>query len=122
MAIQTLAAFGAALRKGHEAVDRLAAGTNVTIDLSIPDGRDAIAELGELGIHAKFVERPHVDVRAIRQRLDLTQSEFAIRFGLELDTVQNWEQGRNKPDPAATVLLKVIEQNPEAVDAALAAR
>lgn len=67
-----------------------------------------------------MLERPVVDVREVRQALNLSQKEFAIRFGLELDTIQNWEQGRYNPDPAAMVLLKVIQRHPEAVDAALA--
>jgi len=120
-AIKTIAGFGTSLRRGSETLDRIARGEIVAIELLVPDGRDAVAELGALGVAARIVEQPDVDLRAIRQRLALTQAEFAIRFGLELDTAQNWEQGRNSPDPAARVLLKVIEQNPEAVDAALAA-
>jgi putative transcriptional regulator len=34
--------------------------------------------------------------------------------------MNNWEQGRRKPDPAARVLLQVIEKNPDAVRQALA--
>lgn len=119
--IQTIASFGTSLRKASETLDRIARGEAVAIELVVPKGRDILAELSKLGVGVQVVERPRVDVRTIRQRLDLTQAEFAIRFGLELDTVQNWEQGRYSPDPAATVLLKVIEQNPGAVDAALAA-
>lgn len=116
-----LRSLGHSLKKAHEILDRLAAGQSVPTELVVPDGRDVTAELHELGVQMKTLERPRVDIRAIRQGLGLTQPEFAIRFGLELDTVQNWEQGRNSPDPAASVLLKVIEKNPEAVDAALAA-
>lgn len=61
-----------------------------------------------------------VDVRAIRQQLNLSQREFAQRFGFSLDALQNWEQGRRFPDSTARVLLKVIERNHEAVEAALA--
>jgi putative transcriptional regulator len=32
--------------------------------------------------------------------------------------MNNWEQGRRKPDPAARLLLKVIEETPEAVEKA----
>jgi DNA-binding transcriptional regulator YiaG len=42
-----------------------------------------------------------------------------MRFGFELDTIQNWEQGRNAPDAQTQVLLKVIETHPEIVDEAL---
>ena len=62
----------------------------------------------------------HVDVRAIRQRLGMSQGEFARRFGFSVDSLQNWEQGRRFPDGYARVLLRVIEHNPRAVEDALA--
>ena len=42
-----------------------------------------------------------VDVRAVRERLGLSQAKFASRFGFALDAVRNWEQGRRQPDVAA---------------------
>ncbi len=60
-----------------------------------------------------------VDVRAIRQRLGLTQEEFAVRFGFSKANVQNWEQGHRTPTGSARVLLTVIEREPEAVERAL---
>jgi putative transcriptional regulator len=62
-----------------------------------------------------------VDVRAIRERLGMSQAKFAKSFGLELSTVQNWEHGRRHPEGAARVLLRVIEREPEAVQRALTA-
>jgi len=61
-----------------------------------------------------------VDVAAIRRRLGLSQAEFASRFGFKLDALQNWEQGRRRPEGAARALLRVIEREPEAVQRALA--
>ena len=61
-----------------------------------------------------------IDVTAIRTRLGLSQAEFAARFGFKLDAVQNWEQGRRRPDGAARAFLRVIEREPEAVQRALA--
>jgi putative transcriptional regulator len=61
-----------------------------------------------------------VDVAAIRKRLGLSQGEFAARFGFKLDAVQNWEQGRRRPDGAARAFLRVIEREPAAVQRALA--
>lgn len=61
-----------------------------------------------------------VDVAAIRKRLGLSQGEFAIRFGFKLDALQNWEQGRRRPDGAARAFLRVIEREPAAVRRALA--
>jgi transcriptional regulator with XRE-family HTH domain len=61
-----------------------------------------------------------IDVVAIRTRLGLSQDEFATRFGFKLDALQNWEQGRRRPDGAARAFLRVIEREPEAVARALA--
>lgn len=58
-------------------------------------------------------------VRALRQKLKLTQEEFAARFHLPLGTVRDWEQGAHRPDKAAQVLLTVIAKDPDAVARAL---
>jgi putative transcriptional regulator len=58
-------------------------------------------------------------VRALRQKLKLTQEEFAARFHLPLGTVRDWEQGAHRPDKAAQVLLMVIARDPDAVARAL---
>ena len=62
-----------------------------------------------------------IDVKAIRQKLRLTQEAFAQRFGFSPATVRDWEQRRRQPEQAARILLMVIAHNPEAVDQALAA-
>ena len=61
-----------------------------------------------------------VDVATIRKRLGLSQADFAMRFGFKLDAVQNWEQGRRRPEGAARAFLRVIEREPAAVRRALA--
>lgn len=58
-------------------------------------------------------------VRALRQKLKLTQQEFAARFHLPLGTVRDWEQGAHRPDKAAQVLLTVIARDQDAVASAL---
>jgi putative transcriptional regulator len=62
-----------------------------------------------------------VDVKAIRRKLGMTQAEFARSFGFGLDAVQNWEQGRRRPEGAARAFLKVIDREPDTVRRALAA-
>jgi putative transcriptional regulator len=62
-----------------------------------------------------------IDVHAIRKRLGLSQAEFAARFGIPPGTLRDWEQGRRIPQGPARVLLKVIENDPKAVERALAA-
>lgn len=61
------------------------------------------------------------DVRAIRDSLNKSQTEFAMMIGVSVATLRNWEQGRRVPDGPAQALLRVAAQNPEAVAAALSA-
>jgi putative transcriptional regulator len=61
-----------------------------------------------------------INVRAMRLKLGMTQRTFAMRYGLTLARVRDWEQGRSEPDGAARAYLKVIEREPEAVERALA--
>ena len=63
-----------------------------------------------------------VDVKAIRRRLGLSQRQFSERFGFRVDAVQNWEQGRRRPEGAARALLTVIDREPDAVRRALASK
>jgi putative transcriptional regulator len=60
-----------------------------------------------------------IDVRAMRRRLGMTQEAFALRYGLSIARVRDWEQGRSSPDGAVRAYLMVIEKEPEAVERAL---
>jgi putative transcriptional regulator len=87
---------------------------------------EALLEGVEIMAGRKDAARVHlapgsVDVRAIRDRLGLSQPEFASRFGFALATVRDWEQGRRQPEQAARTLLLVIDRTPAAVTEALAA-
>jgi putative transcriptional regulator len=59
--------------------------------------------------------RAHLDVRAIRTKLKMSQDVFAARFGILPSTLRDWEQNRRHPDGAARVLLMVIDKEPDAV-------
>ncbi|MGH9323156.1 MAG: NadS family protein [Vicinamibacteria bacterium] len=61
------------------------------------------------------------DIKAVRERLGVSQSEFALMIGVSVSTLQNWEQGRRQPEGPARALLKVAAENPEAVAEALSA-
>lgn len=75
------------------------------------------ADVSQYRIHV-----PHtVDVRKIRKALNLTQHEFASRYGFGLARVRDWEQQRSHPDAALRAYLLVIAKKPEAVDEALQA-
>jgi DNA-binding transcriptional regulator YiaG len=79
---------------------------------------DLVRELQKAGIAARRLAHGSVDVRAARLALGMTQEQFALRFGFDLDALQNWEQGRRTPDKAIASYLRVIERLPR--EAALA--
>ena len=60
-----------------------------------------------------------VDVKAIRNRLGMTQAKFSDTFGFSLDAIKHWEGGRRTPEAPARTLLTVIDRNPTAVLKAL---
>ena len=60
-----------------------------------------------------------IDVKAIRTRLDMTQEEFAGRFGFSVNTLRHWEQGSRQPEGPTRAYLLVIERAPLAVQQAL---
>ena len=69
---------------------------------------------GEREASRRFeIESPNV--RLIRERFDLSQSEFAGMLGVSIKTLQNWEQGRRAPRGAARVLLQVAARHPDVV-------
>lgn len=72
------------------------------------------------GARKAVIDVPTIDVRALRQRLNLTQQSFAATFGFSLSSVRNWEQGSRRPEKSARILLAVIDRHPEAIKETLA--
>ena len=56
-----------------------------------------------------------VDVAALRSGLNLTQTEFALRYGLDVKTLRKWETGRSRPEKAVRSYLSLIARDPEGV-------
>jgi putative transcriptional regulator len=61
-------------------------------------------------------------VKVLRQRLGMTQVEFADAFHLPITTLRDWEQGRSTPDAPARALLLAIERDPEVMRKLLAGK
>lgn len=55
------------------------------------------------------------EIKMVRDSLHVSQSEFALMIGVSVRTLQNWEQGRRKPEGPAKALLRVASRNPKAV-------
>jgi putative transcriptional regulator len=77
------------------------------------------AEMEGFGVKASRIPDTDIDVKAMRERLDVTQEQFALHYGIDLGAVRNWEHGRRKPDTAARSYLRAIYNDPAAVEAAL---
>src|ERR1700756_2759296 len=61
-------------------------------------------------------------VKVLRQRLGMTQAEFAEAFHLPITTLRDWEQHRSTTDAPARALLLAIERDPEIMRRLLAHR
>ncbi len=75
---------------------------------------------GEIALPSRHYDvPPNVDVKAIRTKLKLSQSEFAERFYFPVRTLQDWEHKKNQPLSPIRAYLVVIDKNPEMVEKAL---
>lgn len=60
-------------------------------------------------------EMTGVQVRRLREKLNLSQPVFARQLRIEARTVANWEQGVSKPNAQAAILLKLVDLHPELI-------
>ncbi len=54
--------------------------------------------------------------RDVRLSLNMTQEEFAARYGFNLYTLRNWEHNRRHPDQAVMAYLYAISKNPKEIE------
>ena len=102
------------IRERRPTIDRAKMEATTEADIrrhAIEDGEDPDAAPAA-GLHV-------LPPAEVRRRLLMSQSEFARAIHVPLKTVQNWEQGRTSPDPAARALLVVLAQFPFPVLSAL---
>lgn len=70
--------------------------------------------------HGCIVHIPaEIDVKTIRENVDMSQEQFARQFGFSKRTLQHWEQGLRVPTGPARAFLTVIAREPAAVRRAL---
>lgn len=117
-----LAKRGLTLLQAKRIVTRLAAGESVAIEVPMVEDTSVFEhELKQLRVIAERRDPPDtVNIKEIRERLGLSQDEFATRFGFDAASLRNWEQQRTVPELAVRSFFKVIEANPAAVELALA--
>lgn len=88
------------------------------------EGFDALAEerKGKLTLRTHTVEyKPAPEVTAdevlgVRERLHLSRAVFANYLRTNVRTLENWEQGRAKPNAQAALLIKMVEEFPDTVE------
>ena len=78
---------------------------------------EGTADVSRYSIHVPV----DIDVKAIRNWLNMTQQEFAGRFGFSINTLRHWGQGRRVPERPTRAYLLVIDRDPKVVERALAA-
>ena len=118
-AIEALARRGMTMLKAKRAVEAMVETGEATVSLPMVESiRALVADLRQAGVKATRLACEPVDVRAIRDKLSLSQEQFALRFNLDLATVQGWEQGRHLPDRPAQAYLRAIAAAPREVAAA----
>ena len=81
---------------------------------------DLVASLKEAAALSKGKARPSrqfrvdaANVKGLRERIGLSQSEFARLMRVSIKTLQNWEQRRCTPTGPAAALLKIVATAPE---------
>lgn len=125
-AVKTVTAINEMVRRGVSTREAMRA-----IDLMVSTGRALVSVpkvdvlfAGTMKRAGIRVSRPRqleqANVREIRERLRLSTSDFAKRFGFEQRTVEGWEQGRTIPS-SANVVLHVIASDPQVVEKVLEA-
>jgi len=119
-AIRALGRRWTPILRAKRAIEAMIANGRAFVLVPKLESIDALtAELAECGVKASRIPDTDVDVKAMRDRLDLTQEQFALHYGLDLDAVRNWEHGRRKPDTAARSYLRAIYNDPAAIETAL---
>ena len=96
----------------------------------VPLGERLLNSMKELRAHLRgelqlsetvYHVPPETDVRALRETLGLSQTDFAALFGFNVRSLQDWEQGRRRPEIPIRAYLAVIQRAPQAVIRALRA-
>lgn len=92
------------MARSRKAFDKIAEGLNEALAIAKGEARPA-----------KLYVPPEINVKEIRQKLELSQDDFAAHFGFSINQIRDWEQGRSRPLGGVRAYLMLIEANPEAV-------
>ena len=90
----------------------------------IAEGFDALAEARAgkrtLRTHeGEMMPAPEIsaeELLALRERLHLSRTVFARYLRTNPRTLENWEQGRARPNAQAALLIKLVERYPDTIE------
>jgi DNA-binding transcriptional regulator YiaG len=107
---------GVPVRTARKTMDELQGGRTAYVEApAVGDYELLKRKLRSQNVAAHRITARTVDVKALRARLNISQEAFAGRYGLDVATVRNWEQGRTKPEGPAATLLQLIDRDPEGI-------
>ncbi len=110
-----LFASGMSMRAAHAAINALAAEGRTICEIPVDGGIEELArDLPAMNVHLqrrRTVADPAKYIASVRDRHHLSQREFASALGLDVRTLQNWEQGRNRPDAAVLSLVALFDRD-----------
>lgn len=56
------------------------------------------------------------DVIRVRESMNLSRAVFAVYLRTNVRTLENWEQGRAKPNAQAALLINLVKRYPDTVE------
>ena len=56
------------------------------------------------------------DLTRMRERLNMSRAVFAVYLRTNVRTLENWEQGRARPNAQAAVLISLVKRYPDTVE------
>lgn len=74
---------------------------------------EAVAIKNGLVAPSRVTRYDVADVKAIREKLNVSQAEMARALGTSLDTIKSWEQKRRNPTGLAAKVLATIQDDPK---------
>ncbi len=89
--------------------DELISGMNEALDYTKGKKRK------EAKLHRVIISEK-INVKNVREKMRVTQEEFAAKLGISLRTIQHWEQGDRKPQGPARVLLTLLKEHPRSIE------
>ena len=87
-----------------KAFDKIAEGLNEALAIARGEAKPA-------KLHVPVT----IDVRTIRERLKMSQGDFAAAFGFTVDQIRSWELGRSQPLGGVRAYLTIIDRDPKTV-------